>query len=99
MNIKELFEGCAMPAHWTYAGTNHVTEPDEEGEERVVSYGLVFDDKQKGVKIRFCYLPASERYVIVERKQLTREKFKYTSRCDYRKDEVKQLNEFIRENY
>lgn len=89
------FDGCVIPNVWKYLGANHTRDTDDDGDEYVVTYGLVFDDLAKQLKIRFCYLVASERYVIVERDR----KYKYRTACNFKKNELEQLNEFVIKNY
>ena len=68
---------------------------DDEENEIITAYGLVFEDVRKALTIRVCYLIGSERIVIVERNAAG----KYKTVCNFRADMKENLNEFIRENY
>ena len=93
-NCLSCFDGCQLPTWWRYLGENHTRDEDDEGNEIVTVYGMVYEDTQTGRKIRFCYLVASARYVIVEKCG-----DKYRTVCNFRDDMKDNLNEFIRENY
>lgn len=99
MSALQYFEGCELPQRWNLLGENNTTETDDDGTERVVTYGLVFLDKDTGIKYRLCFLTNTERYVLVERKEERRGKLHYKTLRNYRKEEVKLLNDFIKENF
>ena len=88
------FDGIQLPAWWRYLGENHTHDEDDEGNDIITVYGMVFEDEKTGRKIRFCYLVASARYVIVEKYG-----DKYRTVCNFRDEMKGNLNEFIRENY
>lgn len=89
------FDGIQLPAWWRYLGENHSRVTDDEENEIITAYGLVFEDVRKALTIRVCYLIGSERIVIVERNAAG----KYKTVCNFRADMKENLNEFIRENY
>lgn len=95
----KYFDGCELPQRWKMLGENNGTDTDDDGTERVISYGLVFLDKDTGIKYRLCFLTNTDRYVLVERKEERRGKLHYKVLCDFRKTEIKLLNDFIRENF
>jgi len=98
MIVDYFFQHVKTPVQWKFIGWNNVKDNNlETGEDEILSYGKVFDDRV-GKYIRISFTLGSESLGITER-FLLNGKQKYKTVCDCRSVEIDQFNDYIFKNY
>lgn len=95
MNLIDIFGEIILPDQWKYLGQNHTPTTNENGKKSYLSVGLVFYDPRRDIKIRLSFIISTERYILTEKDA----KGNYKTRCDFSKNLISNLNEWIKNEY